>query len=107
MRLDQAQKLIDKYKERRGYRVHFQQRITPNNLQTDYFPNDLDEALIDTEQHAWELAQEFALSTTSDYVNIFVVDKQYQAVGTPEDIIRPYPKPEPKPDKSEQGTAGC
>lgn len=110
MRLSEAQKLIDKYHDRQGYRVHFELR-QHHILETDYFPNDIDEPLFLSADDAWVMAEQFARATNSNYVNIFVVDAHYQPVSDyRERILRPYPEPEAKKSKkdpSEHGSAGC
>jgi hypothetical protein len=78
MKMIDAMKIIDG--EPTGFMVSFERRIG-NLLCGDHFP-DLrgGEALIKTENEAWELASKFAKKTIGSVVNLYVIKSDFTAV---------------------------
>lgn len=78
MKMKDAQKIINGKKP--GFRVHFG-RITGNFVETDYFPGKK-EPLINIEDFAWTMAEEFAKNTVGKCIDIYVVDEDYNPIGS-------------------------
>lgn len=82
MRMREAQQIIDDHcnQKNKGYMVHFENRHK-GILSSDYFPDKHDdEELIETEELAWDLANQFHEATTKSIVNIYVVDENWVPV---------------------------
>lgn len=80
MKLAEAVTIIREHAERsKGYRVHFE-RVEGKFLVSDYFP-EFNEPLIETEERAWNLAEQFALATYERMVNVYVVDDRFCPVA--------------------------
>lgn len=77
MKLQEAMTIINKPN---GFMVSFEKR-EGGLLKSDHFPDKLGgETLISTEDEAWILALKFANATSSDYVNIYVIDDNFKPV---------------------------
>lgn len=68
MRMQKAKELMERAA---GYFVHFEER-EGGMLRSDYFP-ERDEPSIADEEDAWKLAQKFAGTHPSRFVNVYVV----------------------------------
>lgn len=78
MKLKEAMSIIDE--KEKGFMVSFEVR-EGSILKSDYFPDKHSgEDLITTEDEAWELARRFADATDKNYVNIYVIDKNFSPV---------------------------
>ncbi len=89
MKLEDAMRIIDSTPSKpKGFMIHCELK-DGGLLITDYFPDKhKDEELIKTEVEAWDLAAKFAAKTYGKYVNIYVVDNNWQPVpGYEEKII--------------------
>lgn len=79
-----------KGKRSKGFMVTFE-KVEGRLLKGDYFPDKhAKEALIPTEEAAWELAKKFANATSGDeYVYIYVVNQDWKPVeGYAKKMIR-------------------
>jgi hypothetical protein len=88
----EAHRIIDKF-ERKGFMVSFERKGRGKGmLFSDHFPDKhLGEPLIETEEEAWEWAKRFSSATNDDYVNIYVVDINFNPVpGYSDKKLKPY-----------------
>lgn len=81
MRLVEALAII-KGRPNLGFMVHCMKRHTSGSiLATEYFPDkDAGEELIQTEDEAWDLAEQFAEKTKGEYIDIYVVNSSFTRV---------------------------
>lgn len=97
MKLATALQIIDQIHPTvlpKGFRVSFEHR-EGHMLASDFFP-DRDEAPIETEKEAWQLAAWFAEKAPVNFVNIYVVNaKTFLPVdGYRERMLRRFPNKE-------------
>lgn len=71
--------IIEGYKDT-GFMVYFH-HLHDGKLYPDWFPDiDNGEHFIQTESEAWELARKFATHSIGKFVDIFVVDQNFEPV---------------------------
>ena len=64
--------------KKEGYLIHFEV-IENGLLKSDYFPDFRNgEEPISSESEAWKIARQFANSTNSNYVNIYVMNTNFR-----------------------------
>ena len=84
MKMEEAQEIING--EDKGFMVHFDE-CGDGMLRSNYFPDKhAGEALIGTEDEAWELAASFANKTYGKMVNIYVIDHNFKPVSLSREI---------------------
>ena len=78
--MSDAMRRMEKVKTPKGFMVSFEWK-RGGMLHGDYFPDKHQgEALIKTEDEAWDLAHNFAKSTKGETVNLYVVDASFSPV---------------------------
>jgi hypothetical protein len=81
MRMNRALGIIETEELGSGFMVSFEHK-EGGVLESDHFPDKhAGEALIATEDEAWELARRFAAATVGRCVNIYVVNRNFAPVS--------------------------
>ena len=79
MKFKEALSIIEK--SEKGYMVSFEKR-EDGILTSDYFPDKhANEDLITDIDVAWSFAERFAKATNDNYVNIYVIDQDFNPVA--------------------------
>ena len=80
MKMSEALAIIVAGQKEKGFMVSFEKRER-GILASNHFPDKhAGEELIETEEKAWELAEQFAKATDDTYVNIYVIDANFSPV---------------------------